>query len=132
MINQILILSQREAVERIPHLGDVSVISIVDDGDENPKWSENVKAHFDLRFDDTENSLNEDSAKVGDFKGLKNFIDTLPTSILIIHCFAGISRSAGVAAAISEYIGLRMKIWTNKRYEPNVLVYELVKSALQN
>ena len=49
---------------------------------------------------------------------------------LIIHCTAGASRSPAVAAGILG--GLRQdesQIWENPAYDPNPLVYRLVREA---
>ena len=130
MIKTIRIMSEDDAVHQIPLMDDVAVISIVDYAIANPVWSDNVKAVFNMRFDDTDNAFNDGSANDGSFTGLRDFIDGLSVDTLIIHCYAGISRSSAVAAAVGEYCGLRLKIWSNKRYKPNILVYELVKKEL--
>ena len=36
------------------------------------------------------------------------FVDNINCDELIIHCYAGISRSAAVAAAISEYLKINL------------------------
>ena len=49
---------------------------------------------------------------------------------LIVHCSAGVSRSPAVAAGILG--GLRQDesgIWNNPDYQPNLLVYRLVREA---
>ena len=132
MIKEIKILSQKEAKRIVPEIENVAVISIVDKKNKTIHWGENVKYLFNMKFDDTDNFLNDSSATKKSFKGLKDFIDNLDVDVLVIHCYAGISRSSAVAAAIGEYLGLKMKIWTNPKYDPNVLVYELVKKELLN
>ena len=50
---------------------------------------------------------------------------------LIVHCDAGQSRSAGVAAAfLKYYTGSDMAIFNNKRYTPNMRCYTLVLNEL--
>ena len=50
---------------------------------------------------------------------------------LIIHCDAGISRSAGVAAAILKYCtGDDSSIFGNPRYHPNMWCYRKTLNAL--
>ena len=56
---------------------------------------------------------------------LKAWVDRQECDILLVHCGAGVSRSAAVGAAINEYLNLGQKIWGHLRYEPNRLVYRL-------
>lgn len=63
----------------------------------------------------------------------REFVDQMieeKVQIFIVHCAAGISRSAGVAAALSEYLGLHEKIFGNPNYYPNRLVYKLSLNEL--
>lgn len=47
-----------------------------------------------------------------------------------VQCEMGISRSAGIAAAISEHFELdSTDILNNKKYIPNMLCYNLTKDA---
>lgn len=132
MFNRILILSKEEALRTVPGMKRAAVVSIVDKQEDNPDWKKAGVPSFNMRFNDTENRLSDMSAGEKDFSGLKHFLDSTDADTLVVHCFAGISRSAGAAAAIAEYLGIRMRIWTDRRYDPNVLVYELVKKSLQN
>lgn len=53
------------------------------------------------------------------------------TQLIIVHCDAGQSRSAGVAAAIMKYIyGTDEPIYGNPRYTPNSVCYRRVLEAL--
>lgn len=52
---------------------------------------------------------------------------------IIVHCGAGQSRSAGVAAAILKYFnGDDTQIFDNRRYTPNMRCYRLTLEALLN
>lgn len=54
-----------------------------------------------------------------------NFVDEI-----WVHCEMGISRSAGIAAAISEHFELdSTDIMNNSNYIPNMLCYNLTKEA---
>lgn len=130
MIEKILIMSQEEALRSLPKMEDTAVVSIVGKGQENPAWEDIRLPVYSVSFDDTEDCMAETCAEAEDFSGLKAFLDTVDAKTLAVHCYAGISRSAGAVAAIAEYLGIRMRIWTNRRYDPNVLVYELVKKSL--
>lgn len=47
--------------------------------------------------------------------------------LVVVNCVAGISRSAGTAAALSVIAGQGDEfIFKNKRYHPNMLVYRLL------
>lgn len=61
------------------------------------------------------------------------FIRMMEGSIdkIIVHCDAGQSRSAGVAAAILKYYtGSDMVIFNNRKYTPNMRCYTLMLNAL--
>jgi predicted protein tyrosine phosphatase len=54
------------------------------------------------------------------------------TDVLICQCEYGQSRSAAVAAAITEYLyGNGIEIFADERYYPNRLVFKLLREALQ-
>ena len=78
------------------------------------------------------NAETEEKAPVKeDFMGLKEVIDSWNTGILIVHCGAGVSRSAGVMAAILEYLQVTdYDIFNDKRHIPNRLVYRLASQEL--
>jgi len=47
--------------------------------------------------------------------------------LIICHCVAGISRSAGCIAALSRvYIGDDSWVWNNDQYVPNTMIYERI------
>ena len=51
---------------------------------------------------------------------------------LWVHCDAGVSRSAGVAGAIMEYLeGDNSKIFSNPDFYPNMWCYDLTLKALR-
>ena len=55
----------------------------------------------------------------------ENFVDEI-----WVQCEMGISRSAGIAAAISEHFELDSTVIMNgKKYIPNMLGYNLTKDA---
>ena len=140
----IYILSQREAEaysKRLKDSASIAIISITtkEYGDEKAdiKLGGGVKYLLRMRFNDlTEDIAEKDyllTAPVQeDFTGLKEFIDTINDNVdeLWIHCAAGVSRSAGLGAAVCEYLGMDHSIFTSKNFVPNMLVYRLTKNEL--
>lgn len=65
----------------------------------------------------------KDAEKIYDF--VLKWYDKV--DLIIVHCSAGISRSAGVCAAIMKsVIGDDSPVWDNPLYHPNSLCYKLV------
>jgi protein-tyrosine phosphatase len=62
---------------------------------------------------------------------LKRYIDEVES--VIVHCEGGISRSAGIMAAIQKYLlGDDSAIRKDGRYLPNGHCYELMLNALES
>lgn len=55
------------------------------------------------------------------------------TELCIVHCTAGISRSAGICAAILKWAtGNDDDIFQNPSYRPNMHCYQIMLNALKN
>lgn len=92
------------------HTADVLQIKFHD----SDNYSQNGIILFDT---DTANSI---------LTFVERYKDEIET--LIVHCEAGISRSAGVAAALGKvYFKDDMFIFSKPRYKPNMRVYELIR-----
>ena len=102
----------------------------------------NCKAALNIEFADITPAFiqNEEDEKewgyqlmsADDASKIHDFIESLPEGIdkLIIHCHAGVSRSAAVAAALSLVKNGSDKMYFNKtRYVPNMWVYRKVLEA---
>ena len=93
----------------------------------------NVLSILRLWFDDVDekstNSMNADHARaIADFVDRFSDIDDLT---VIVHCDAGVSRSAGVAAALSEYYnGDDSYFFDSGIYRPNMLCYRTMMDEL--
>lgn len=110
------------------------IISIRTPGDEKAEFNSNnktIKAILYLEFYDIsynsqeifkgyEPMTDEDAVKIRDFVlKWKDKVDTI-----WVHCDAGISRSAGVAAGILEALGEdNSYIFDSKMYFPNLFCY---------
>ncbi len=78
---------------------------------------------YDAKVEDL--MRDEDAAKVGEL------LRTYPDTDVIVHCDAGISRSAGVAAAILKHTtGDDSSIFENGLYDPNRWCYQKTLQAL--
>jgi predicted protein tyrosine phosphatase len=65
---------------------------------------------------------------------IKAFVDEWKDKVeaIVCHCEAGISRSSGTAAAIAVYLdgpGADVDIFDNKKYVPNMKVYNMLLNA---
>lgn len=98
--------------------------------------NENIKGIVFLNFDDVEENdryysciTDEDAKKICEaVNEMKDFVTQI-----IIHCEAGVSRSAGVAAAIGKYLnGDDMFIFGAPRFSPNITCYRKVLNTFMN
>lgn len=116
----------------------IAIISINTPCDELNKFNRCalIRRVLYLVFDDIEYDFEKgifmseiDAQKVSEFVywAQKANIDEL-----WVHCDAGISRSAGVAGAIIQYLeGDNSKIFLNPNYCPNTWCYKLTLKALK-
>jgi len=88
-----------------------------------------------LCFDDAvEASFRQDLIRAEQAEAIRDFVLRYQNEIdvLIIHCTAGVSRSAAVAAAVLAGCGADDGvIWNDPRYQPNPLVYRVVRAAFE-
>ncbi len=123
-----------------PHI----IISIFTPGDEPPKVCQNdyTKQVVQFAFDDLDETPGPATyAALGcpvlfDDEEAKEIVDRVRfwhqkgVNYIVCHCDAGISRSAGVAAALSKhYNGTDLRFFSDP-YCPNMLVYRKVLNAL--
>jgi predicted protein tyrosine phosphatase len=117
------------------HRERIAVVSISDVNKESPVVSNNPKnGIFDqlrLHFDDVDigspNCISDEIAVriVEYIKNVQNKADKI-----IVHCEAGISRSAGVGAAIMKYLNDNdWPVFDKPRYRPNMTCYRTVLNA---
>jgi predicted protein tyrosine phosphatase len=92
-----------------------------------------IRAILRLKFDDVDSGKSAitevDAANIAQF--IKDWQDKV--DLIVVHCEAGISRSAGVAAAIMKCLhGSDDLIFDSYRYSPNIKCYRAVLDALKN
>ena len=111
-----------------------AIISITDIESENNDIDNrhgNIRSVLFLHFDDVEGN-NENCMDTNDAKKIMQFVNANKDKVdgFIVHCDAGVSRSAGVAAAIMKYlINDDTQIFNNPRYCPNMHCYRMVLNA---
>lgn len=91
----------------------------------------NVKAILPMYFADVtdgEDAMNEDMGRA-----IVNFVTRHPNEDIIVHCEMGVSRSAGVAAALMKWFNDDdMPIFRSYKYRPNMTCYRMVINAFYN
>ena len=110
------------------------IISITDI-DSNPvlfAQNEQIKSILRLAFNDVDRG-NFGAMNENDANSIVSFCAKwLPDTNLIVHCEAGVSRSAGVCAAILKwYEGSDVQIFGNAYYRPNMHCYREVLKAFE-
>lgn len=126
----IRIMSKAEAEAASGHIEHPTIIISITSADEAPaEFAENkwIVGVLRLCFDDVE-SDEENPMTIQDAEKILNFVKGYPgPEDILVHCSAGVSRSAGVAAALSLILnGSDWEIFENPRYCPNRHCYRLL------
>ena len=86
-----------------------------------------------LQFHDLDTLTGEDKYDKflfteNDADQILDFVAAHPEAeLIIVHCDAGVSRSAGIAAALSKVLtGSDVKIFNSKLYQPNMHIYRTI------
>lgn len=117
-----------------PYTERSAIISITNLWDMPVKFSHeaNIKRILHIFFDDVEKG-EKNVITFEDGKKIKEFVDDClkdNIELLIVHCSAGVSRSAGVCAAIMKAVtGNDMDIFDNPHFCPNMTCYRTVLEA---
>lgn len=112
----------------------ISINSVEDDRKNYLSANENIIDVLHLEFDDYD-FKSPTSMTINDANEIYDFITKYVSDIdeLVVHCLMGISRSAGVAAAITQAIyGNCDHIFNSRKYDPNILCYDLTYNAFLN
>jgi protein-tyrosine phosphatase len=131
---EIIVWDRNTAIKEVKNLTTpAAVISISTVGDDFPIFNEpeGIKILY-LAFDDVED-CDKYHTPISTLQALdiRNFVeDNKDTKTLVVHCDAGVSRSAAVAAAIGKYLyNDDMFIFGRPRFCPNRTVYRKVLQA---
>lgn len=134
---EVIILSRARArkYSYCPHNLKSALISINDIDQDflnfNNNEDNNIRGVLKLRFDDVTDGpgvINHIQAKQ-----IATFVNYWSDKVdrIVVHCSAGVSRSAGCAAAILKYLtGDDTQVFKNYMYRPNMTVYRHVLNAL--
>lgn len=111
------------------------IVSITDVVSEKNRFNRqsNLIGVCDVKFDDVEKG-GENCITKNDAMKIIDFIDRFYSEAdhIIVHCEAGVSRSAGACAAIMlMYDGNDMPIFENPKFCPNMTVYRTIIEAFQ-
>ena len=136
---EIIVMSRRDAIKysHMENMKSSIIISITDYNKSFPiihKTTDNkILRILRLRFDDvTETDDNYTAINDEQAETIASFVKmNMNIERIIVHCEAGISRSAGCAAAIMKYLkNDDTPIFNNSYYKPNMTVYRKVINAL--
>lgn len=128
--SKVIVMSQAEA-EKFSFTAPFAMISITSLGVATFPWASKEDNLFRLNFLDTDEK--ESSISQEEALHLAKFIKKWYPRVkkFVVHCEAGMSRSAGVAAAILKYFeGDDSPIFDNAYFKPNMYVYRSVLNAL--
>lgn len=134
---KVVVMSRREAVRYSfsPHSEESAVVSIgsIDENYDTSVYASpynGICAVLPLRFDDEEGG--ENCMVVEEAVQIETFVERHKDKMIIVHCDAGVSRSAGIAAALlKHYNGDDSEIFDNPRYVPNMLCYRTMLNVLE-
>lgn len=133
-MGNVIVMSCSEAkrYSYIPNIPTCVIISIDTDGVHNVfNRNNNIKDVMFCTFDDIEYgnmAITEKQAhEISEF--VKRWINVVDN--VIVHCDAGISRSAGIGAAIMKWsTGDDTAIFNNRRFTPNMRCYRFIINSL--
>ena len=117
-----------------------AIISITDTDKADVIFEKNeingIRAILKLKFDDVERDYkNEHCITKEDAESIVKFVNKNKNKVdkFIVHCEAGVSRSAGVGAAIMKALnGDDWVVFNNPIMCPNMKCYRTVLNAFQN
>ena len=127
-----IICSREQAKKMSYKLRDPTLIISVTDPDKSPNRFANnpcIRAICRVSFDDI--LLHEEgnglfAMQSSDAKKIREYVDRYMKEVgcILVHCEAGVSRSAGIMAAIQRYIiGSDNVIFDSPKYRPNIHCY---------
>ena len=130
-----VVLSRETAVEFSSKKQDdrFVIISIGNAGDDAVVFRKNPKmmAVLPLNFNDVDGG--DGSISIEQAQSIISFVKEWESSVglIVVHCSAGVSRSAGVCAALMKWLnGDDSPIFDDPFYKPNMRCYRTVMNAI--
>ena len=137
---KIMVMNRKEVLDfcKHPHLAQFIIISISTPHVEYSEFpfctaTNNVIDICEVQFFDLDNTypIKKGLMEFKDAKKIAEFVSYYKDKIIIVHCDAGQSRSAGVAAALSKYYNNDdSEYFDNPRFTPNMWCYRQIMNAL--
>lgn len=141
-MKEILVMNREKARKYSyeAHTHSSIIVSITDPESERNRfcnrYDNRIRRILHIQFDDIDTEKDgyypisdDDAIKITEF--VKRYADCVDR--IIVHCEAGVSRSAGCAAALMKYyFGNDFAIFDNPYYKPNSLVYKKVLTRMFN
>jgi predicted protein tyrosine phosphatase len=133
-MKQVKIMSRLKAAAFSTELNIPSCVIIsIYSTDETPNkfcTNDKIKDILNICFNDTENSdsINKEQAiQISEF--VKYWVNNV--DLIVVHCDSGVSRSAGVGAAIMKWAeNDDFEIFNNRLFRPNMRCYHYVLESL--
>jgi len=135
-----IVMNRKEVLDfcKHPHLAQFIIISISTPHVEYSEFpfctaTNNVIDICEVQFFDLDNTypIKKGLMEFKDAKKIAEFVSYYKDKIIIVHCDAGQSRSAGVAAALSKYYNNDdSEYFDNPRFTPNMWCYKQIMNAL--
>ncbi len=132
VLGKILILPEEAAVQ-FSYPKPWAAISIYSNGDAPELPKDNRIGYLRMKFADIERPEFEAAFTHEQAKKIAFFTEKVwnKCKLLMIHCYAGVSRSPAVGKAISEIYQPNYALYFDRLYAPNALVYQVLKEELQ-
>lgn len=127
-----VVASQYTAERYTSEIKKYCVISITDGKDNNVEFVEDINRLdvLNLKFSDLDKPIGDYKLfSENDAKEIIQFVEKYfdKVDFFLVHCHAGISRSAGCAAALSKIYNNTDKFYFESgKYVPNMLVYKTI------
>lgn len=132
----VIATSKSEALKRARSLTRPTIILSIDDpGKREIDFGErpDLWGVLSVRFIDDDRP-GEYTMSTDDAETILDFVESYIGQYvqIIVHCYEGKSRSAGVAAALQELLFGKNDILDDWHYHPNMLCYQMIMQAGEN
>ena len=127
MKTKILVVSKSKLLQFVELLSEDKCVISIQDPKSFIRFKTKAKILY-LKFHDVEEG--SQAISENDATAIANFVIRNKNKDFIVSCEAGISRSSGVAGAISKHLYDNDEEFFKPPYNPNILCYRYVYNAL--